>query len=69
MIVKPITDYGWSVVNDKLTVVWDTDDNIKCVQHEWHSCCKTGHVTANVLRTTVNAWRDDSAPTVGTLVL
>ena len=47
MIVKPITDYGWSVVNDKLTVVWDTDDNIKCVQARvallLDGCkCKTG---------------------------
>ena len=32
MVLEPITEYGWSVHNDQLRVVWDTDENMAAVR-------------------------------------
>ena len=32
MVMEPITEYGWSVHNDQLRVVWDTDENMAAVR-------------------------------------
>lgn len=32
MTLKPMTDYGWAIVNGNLTVQWDTEENLKAIQ-------------------------------------
>ena len=32
MVLKPITDYGWSLKNDLLQITWDTEDNMTKVR-------------------------------------
>ena len=32
MLLQPITQYGWSITNDKLTIVWDTTENMQAVR-------------------------------------
>ena len=32
MVLEPITDYGWSLENDKLRVTWDTEENMQTVR-------------------------------------
>ena len=32
MSLQPITQYGWSITNDKLTIVWDTTENMQAVR-------------------------------------
>ena len=33
MSLKPITDYGWQLVDNTLTVVWDTPKNIASIRN------------------------------------
>ena len=32
MLLQPITEYGWSMTTNELTIVWDTTDNMQAVQ-------------------------------------
>ena len=32
MVLKPITDYGWSLQNDLLHITWDTNENMQMVR-------------------------------------
>ena len=50
MVLLPITMYGWSLVEGKLTVVWDSEVNIAAVKERvcmlTKGCkCKTGCAT------------------------
>lgn len=29
MVLEPISDYGWRVDDDKLMIVWDTEENMR----------------------------------------
>ena len=49
--LKPITDYGWSLIDNTLTIIWDTSENIEAVRNRvkllLRGCkcvtgCKTG---------------------------
>ena len=47
MSLPPLSDYGWSIDNDKLECIWDSDVNIKKVEQtvDWYTkgcACKTG---------------------------
>lgn len=47
MSLKPITEYGWNINNDILTVDWDCEDNMKAVRERVEGLlkgcsCKTG---------------------------
>ena len=51
MVLKPLTEYGWTLKDGKLTIVWDTEDNMKAVRQRvkvlLQGCkCKTGCTTA-----------------------
>lgn len=50
MVLLPITRYGWSIVEGKLTVVWDSEVNIRAVKERvcilTRGCkCRTGCAT------------------------
>jgi len=34
MTLQPITQHGWTVTDEKLTVVWDTPENLQAVRDE-----------------------------------
>jgi len=47
MTLSPLTENGWALKNDEISVVWDTDDNLKRVQAtiQWYTkgcSCKSG---------------------------
>ena len=47
MVLKPITEYGWSLQSDELHITWDTDENMTKVQERLNvllkGCkCSTG---------------------------
>ena len=51
MTLQPITQYGWKLTDDVLTVDWDSEENIRAVNEKvaglLRSChCKTGCKTA-----------------------
>jgi hypothetical protein len=50
MTLSPLTENGWALKNDDISVVWDTDDNLKRVQDtiQWYTkgcSCKSGCTT------------------------
>jgi len=50
MDLQPITEYGWSLINNKLTVLWDTVENMEAIRQRVHlllkGCrCVTGCAT------------------------
>ena len=47
IILEPMTDYGWSIIDDNLRVVWDSDKNRQAVRNRIENLlkgckCKTG---------------------------
>ena len=37
MDLQPITEYGWSLINNKLTVLWDTVENMEAIRQRVHT--------------------------------
>ena len=65
MVLKPITDYGWTLSDNKLAFLWDTPENMETIRQRVHlllkGCrCVTGCTTR---RTTHNALKDASVLT------
>ena len=47
IVPKPMTEYGWHINNDSLTIDWDCDSNMKAINERVAGllkgrCCKTG---------------------------
>jgi len=50
MDLQPITEYDWSLINNKLTALWDTVENMEAIRQKVHlllkGCrCVTGCAT------------------------
>lgn len=50
MVLQPITEYGWTLSDNKLTVLWDTPENMEAIRQRVHlllkGCkCVTGCTT------------------------
>ena len=73
MVLKPITDYGWSLENDLLHITWDTQENMQIVRERFSlllkGCkCITGckNMTCGCRKKVLNAQKDASVLTVKT---
>ena len=50
IILEPMTDYGWSIIDNNLRVVWDSDKNRQAVRNRIENLlkgckCKTGYIS------------------------
>ncbi len=32
MVLQPITNYGWTVTDDKLSIIWDSPSNLQAIR-------------------------------------
>ena len=54
MVLKPMTEFGWQIREQKLTIAWDSEENLKAIRERvsllLHGCkcttgCRTGQCT------------------------